>query len=388
MPQTVPRPIAPAPQQEQALIPEARRLRRRRWAIGTAIVAMLGLIAGLLTASLNSAPTPSPRATGSMADAPPTGALTSLHLAGALAVSRNGELYVADTPLDRAGFQQLDADRVLVRLADGRFRIVASGLSYISDLAVGPSGALYIADAGRVQEIGHDGVLRTIAGNGHAPPISHQTGPLPISAATRALAAPLGSSRPTGKGEIPLHIALSPSGQLYISNEVQVLRLTARGTLEPIKATVTPAHGLPGGQLNGIGPIAIAANSTIYVGGEMWGWSLWAVDANGTARYLAFARQSGGNNVDVQSGPHGSVFTANGDGIRVIKDGRPQTVFEFNHKIDGQYFALTNFAIAPDGVTYADEIPGGYGFEAHQQLVAVHNHHVILLWQEKNRTPR
>jgi hypothetical protein len=63
-------------------------------------------------------------------------------------------------------------------------------------------------------------------------------------------------------------------------------------------------------------------------------------------------------------------------------------VFEFNHGIDGEYFELTNFAIAADDVTYADEIPGGYGFEAHQQLVAVNNHHVTLLWQEKNRVPR
>jgi hypothetical protein len=112
------------------------------------------------------------------------------------------------------------------------------------------------------------------------------------------------------------------------------------------------------------------------------------VDPNGTAHYLGFARQSGGNDVDVESGPNGTVYAANGDGIRLIEHGKPRTVFEFSHKIAGEYFALTNFAIAPNGVVYADEIPGGYGFEEHQQLVAEHNRNVTLLWQESNRVTR
>ncbi len=387
MPQLAARPVAPEHQHEEALIEEARRLRRRRWAIGSAVVALVCLIAGLLIAILSTSPKASLGAGRSKSDAPPAGPLTALHLAGALAVSHTGELYVTDTPLNRTDPQKLDPDRVIVRLADGRFRLVVSGLPYISDLAVAPNGALYIADAGWVREVGHDGVVHTIAGNGHAPPFSRRTGPLPLTAGTPALDAPLGSIGSLQKSGSPLHIAFSPAGQLYISNGVQVLRLT-RGILEPVTATVAPAHGLPGGPLNGIGSIAVAANRTIYVGGDMRGWSLWAIEPNGTARYLAFARQSGGGTVDVEPGPRGTVYAANGDGIRHIKNGRTQTVFEFNHGIHREYFELTNFAIAPDGVTYADEIPGGYGFEAHQQLVSVNNHHVTLLWQEKNRVPR
>ena len=125
MPQTVPPTIAPAQQQEEALIPEARRLRRRRWGIGAAIVVAVCLIAGLTVAILDSGPKRSHQALGSMADAPPAGALTTLHLAGALAVAGNGRLYVADAPTERAE-PRMDADRVLVRLPDGRFRVVAS----------------------------------------------------------------------------------------------------------------------------------------------------------------------------------------------------------------------------------------------------------------------
>jgi hypothetical protein len=385
MTQTVPPPLVADDLSEEALFPEARQLRRRRWTIRSLIVALVCVIAGLVIAILNTGGAGSHRATGFAGGAPPAGALTTLHLAGALAVAHNGDLYVADTPDDQANFQKLNADRVLVRLPDGRFRLVASNLPYISDLAVAPDGTLYIADAGWVREVGRNGVIRTIAGDGRAPPFNRRTGPQPIPAGTRALAAPLGSIRSIGHGDSPLQIAIGPGGQLYISNGVQVLRLTPEGTLDPIKATVAPAYGLPGGRLNGIGQIAVAPNGTIYVGGLMRGWSLWAIDPAGTARYLTYARQNGGNTVDVQPGPHGNVYTASGDGILLINHGNPRVVFDFKHNITGQYFELTNFAITSNGVIYADEIPGGYGFEAHQQLVAVRTQHVTLLWQETNR---
>jgi hypothetical protein len=289
MTQTVPPPPVPDDLSEEALFPEARQLRRRRWTIRSLIVALACVIAGLVIAILNTGRTGSHRATGFAGGAPPAGALTTLHLAGALAVAHNGDLYVADTP---------------------------------------------------------------------------------------------------DVGNSPLQTAIGPGGQVYISNGVQVLRLTPEGTLDPVKATVAPAYGLPGGQLNGIGQIAVAPNGTIYVGGLMRGWSLSAIEPAGTARYLTYARQNGGNTVDVQSGPHGNVYAASGDGILLINHGNPRMVFEFKHNVTGQYFELTNFAITSNGVIYADEIPGGYGFEAHQQLVAVRTQHVTLLWQETNRAPR
>jgi hypothetical protein len=387
MTQTVSPPLVPHDLEEEALIPEARQLRRRRLVIRGLAAALVCVIAGLLITLLNREGTEPHQGAGSVAGAPPHGVLTTLHLAGAMAVAHNGELYVVDTTDYQVNYQKLNADRVLVRLPDGRFRLVVANLPYISDIAIAPDGTLYIADAGWVREVGHNGVVRTVVGSGRAPLFNRRAGPLPIPAGTRALAAPLGSIRSIGHGDSPLQIAFGPGGQLYISTGVQVLRLTGSGTLEPVKATVTRANGLPGGQLNGIGPIAVAPNGTIYVGGDMRGWSLWAIEPDGTAHYLGFARQSGGNTVDVQPGPHGTVYAANGDGIRLIKHGTPETVFEFSHKIAGEYFNLTDFAVAPNGVIYADEIPGDYGDEAQQQLVATRAGHVTLLWREENHVP-
>jgi len=389
MTQTVPPPLTSEDLGEEALFPEARRLRRRRWAIRGGIVASACLIAGLVFAIFSGRASDSHRAARFVAGAPPAGALTMLHLAGALAVARDGELYVADVPQDRASFGALNADRVLVRLSDGRFRVVVANVPDISGLAFAPDGTLYIADAGWVRQVSRNGLTRTIAGDGRPQRRNPSTNaPLGIPAGTRALSAPLGSIHSVARTGNPLHIAFDPGGRLYISTGTQILRLTAQGTLEPVRANVTPAHGLPGGQLRGFGPIAVASNGTFYVGGGLWGWSLWAVSPDGTAHYLGFARQSGGNYVDVHPGPDGTVYAANGDGIRLIEHGKPRTVFEFSHKIASEYFSLTNFAIDPNGVIYADEIPRAYGFEEHQQLVAEHNRNVTLLWQENNRVPR
>jgi hypothetical protein len=45
-------------------------------------------------------------------------------------------------------------------------------------------------------------------------------------------------------------------------------------------------------------------------------------------------------------------------------------------------------AAGPHRTVYADDIPGGVAFEAHQQLVSVSGTKVTLLWQESDRTPK
>jgi hypothetical protein len=373
----------PAPD-EEALFREARRLRRRRWTRGVIGLALLGGMAALvvLVASGDNANRTATRT--ATATVLPNGPLAALELAGPLAVAPDGLLYVADAA----------RDRVLVRVPDGRFRVVAgtgkvgfSGdggpavraeLSGVSDLAFAPDGTLYIADGGRVRTVSRDGVIRTIAGDGGGRP------PLTISNGTPALSAPLGSTGSLTRDGNPLSIALSPSGQLYISAGSQILRLTRAGTLDTIRPLVTSGPApLKGQQISGFGPIAVDGHGNIDVAGVN-GWSIWQVAINGTAHYVGFARRSGGNYAILERGPNGSVYGMSGDGIMRVERRDLVPTFVFAKPVHGESFSPTYFALGPHRLIYADELPGDVGFEAHQQLVSVRNAHTTLLWQERN----
>jgi sugar lactone lactonase YvrE len=203
---------------EEALFREARQLRRRRWGIRIAILLALvavgvGVVA--LTAARGHARVSSADHT---AGALPNGSLTSLHVAGALAVGPSGALYVADTK----------RHRVLVRLPDGRFRVIAgdgvdgySGdggsalhaeLSTISGLAFSPAGNLYTVDGGRVRVITPAGVIHTIAGDGRPDQRIGRPTQL-IAAGTPARSAALG----TAAANAGPSIAFAPNGTLYIT---------------------------------------------------------------------------------------------------------------------------------------------------------------------------
>ena len=163
----------------EGLMKEARRRRRRRLARRSLIgVVVLGVAAALVALSTGGARSPTAGASAT-SGVLPNGAFATLHVAGPLAVAPDGAPCVTDVV--RAGFEA-DGDRVLVRLPDGRFRVIAGSgragfsgdggpavraeLSGDSDLAVAPDGTLYIADGGRVRTVGRDGVIRTIAGDG------------------------------------------------------------------------------------------------------------------------------------------------------------------------------------------------------------------------------
>jgi hypothetical protein len=73
-----------------------------------------------------------------------------------------------------------------------------------------------------------------------------------------------------------------------------------------------------------------------------------------------------------------------------VRLGRTKLVsgYNLNVTLRGEYFWLTYFAFGANGVVYADDVPGGVGFEAHQQLVSVSHAHVSLLWEEENVAPK
>lgn len=354
------------------------QLRRWRWPTGLAVVAvsLAGAVAGA--------------AASKSAGGLPIGSLATLGVAGPLAVGPSGALYVVDVA----------RHRILVRLRGGRFRVVAgdgqvgfSGdggqalhaeLSDVSELAVSPAGSLYIVDGGRVRVIGSDGVIRTVTGNGRPARM--------IANGTPALSAPLGLSRPIATGGSPPSIAFSTDGTLYLSTaSQQLLRLTAAGTLATVRAVVS--SGPNAGKLDrNLGPIAVDNRGNIDVAGYN-GWSIWQVAPNGVAHQIGFgakgqSRRSGGNYSVLQRAPDGSVYAENGATLLRIQAQSLVLTFAFTQPVQGEFFWLTYFAFGPRGILYADEIPGGGGFEAHQQLVSISHSHVNLLWQENNTLSR
>ncbi len=391
-------PIAsPFPPDEEALFPEARRLRRRRWITGTLIAAsaISAIVAIVVLASVGGGTTPSSSTTS--AGVLPNGHYARLTLAGALAVAPDGVLYVTDVA----------RERILVRLPDGRFRVVAGNgkvgfsgdggpavraeLSDVSDLVFAPSGALYIADGGRVRVVGRDGIIRTIVGDGRPAQ--------PVANGTEARSAPLGSAQSIAQqiamSGNPLSIALSPSGQLYISTggsrtaRSQILRLTGRDTLATVRAVVR-SGSLRGQQVGDFGPIAVDARGNIDLAGFN-GWSVWQVGPGGAAREVgpgSGARRSGGDYSLLERAPNGAVYAEDGPTLLRIINRRLVPTFRFSKVIHGDYFWLTYFAFAASGSLYADEIPGNTGFEDHQQLLSVSRGHTNLLWQENNRAPK
>ena len=385
---------------EAGVIEDARarqRRQRRRGMIGLLVLALVGAVAAIVAVATSGS---SPRAAPAFATPGglPTAALATLNVAGPLAVGPNGALYVADVA----------RDRILVRLPDGRFRVVAGNgkvgfsgdggpavdaeLSDVSDLAFSPAGALYVADGGRVRVIGRNGVIRTIAGDGR--PLL-QT----IANDTPALSAPLGLPATGGVqgNPTPLWIAFSPiSGQLYISTGRQILRLTTAGRLDTVRAIVP--SGLGKGPLAGFGPIAIDTRGNIDA--AVSGWWISQVAPNGIAHEVgsgraAFARGSGGNYAVLQPGPGGAIYAAK-PGIARIEPHKLVPIAAFNgplstineRRLRGQYFPPTYFAFSRNGRLYADDTPGNIGFEEHQQLLSISNGDVSLLWQEKNATPK
>ena len=288
----------------EALIKEPRRLRRRRWTIGLLVAAVVGAGAGwALAASAHGPTAPTTHATrhnvtgDNFRPGLPVGPYANLTVAGPLAVATTGALYVAD----------VDREQILVRLPDGRFRVIAGdgkkGVSGdggpavdaefldIVDMAVGPDGSLYVVDGDRVRVVSPDGVISTIAGiagMGTAPPCcSGTTLPPPIANGTPARSVSIDQLNSAA-------IALSEQGVLYISTGMQLLRLDA-GSLDVIttRAIGPPYNGQP---LPDLGQIAVDAQGNLDRLGRQWlghlaGGTQWSRHRNRRAQRPAQWRQ-------------------------------------------------------------------------------------------------
>jgi len=209
----------------EALIREARRLRRRRWLIRSAIVALAGAgsVAGYFAAS-GHRPAPRP----STARGTPVSSAGSAHRfvptrspdliqPTTLATLPNGDLLILDSSRDQILELTPDGD-LSVFAGNGRLGFAGDGgparnaeldFSYFSSagMAVAPDGTVYFVDDGncRIRAIGPNGVIRTVL---RVPR---------INLSPQGTACTLGS------------IAVSPAGSIYFANNSEIERLTATG---------------------------------------------------------------------------------------------------------------------------------------------------------------
>jgi hypothetical protein len=384
-------PAAVDTRQAEALIREARRLQRRRWTIGLLVVAVMVAAIGWIVAAGAHGPSTATRVPRHLAirrdirPGLPEGPYANLTVAGPLAVAPSGALYVAD----------VHREQVLVRLPDGRFRIVAGrgkkGVSGdggpaidaefvdIVDMAVGPDGSLYVVDGDRVRVVRPNGVISTVAGipGMRTPPpcCGSITLPPPISTGTPARSVSIDQINSAA-------IALSEQGELYISTGMQLLRLDA-GTLDVIstRAIDPPYDGEP---LNNLGQIAVDAQGNVDVSGGN-GWSIWQTAPDGNATEVidgeAEARRSGGNTSVLERAPDGLVYGESGSTFLELQGDQATPAYSFP-QTGRLSFWLTYFAFGPGATIYADEIPGHGGFERYQQLRVVRDNRSSVLWQQ------
>jgi hypothetical protein len=386
-------PAAVDTREAEALIREARRLRRRRWTVGLMVAALVAAGIGWVVAGGAHGPATramrAPRHHGIGRDFKPglpEGPYANLTVAGPLAVTPSGDLYVAD----------VGREQVLVRLPDGRFRVVAGngkkGVSGdgsqaidaefldIGDMAVGPDGSLYVVDGDRVRDVSPNGVISTVAG------IPGMLTPPRCCSGVIALPPPIVSGTPARSVSIDQSnsaaIALSEQGELDISTGMQLLRLDA-GTLDVIAArAIDPPYA--GQPLPNLGQIAVDAQGNIDVSGGN-GWSIWQVAPDGNATEVsdgeAEARRSGGNTSVLERAPDGLVYAESGSTLLKIQDNQATPVYSFP-QTRRSYFWLTYFGLGPGATVYADEIPGFSAFEKYQQLRVVRDDQSSVLWQQ------
>lgn len=372
-----------SPEPTELLIKEARiRARRRYVRVGLAV--LIVVIGSLLTWTLSGerppVRVPAPMSKSSPGSTLPTGSVVTLNVAGSLAVGPSGVLYVAAP----------DEHRILARLPNGRFKVVAgtgtsgySGngtkaidaeLSNPTDLTFDAAGDLYFADAGRVRVVRTDGIVETVAGGGSSssPPESRPV--TTVADGTPALSASF-HSEPS--------IAFGPDGALYVATDTQLLRMTRKGALVTIgthRISFGKVPGLPTPLDEGLDTLAVARDGSIYVSGFN-GWAIWHVVRSGASNYVGYDRGSGGTFPDLAKGPRGAVYAEDGsDIVRVTPTGLVPV--DKLTKVDGQYFWASYFAFGPHGSFYVDELPGNIGFERRQEIVTRRGRTTDVLWTE------
>jgi hypothetical protein len=298
---------------------------------------------------------------------------------GALALGPNGALYIADR----------GRSEILERLANGSFRVIAgtgrpgfSGdggpavdakLHDPAGMTVTANGTLYFADQGnnRVRAVSPQGRISTVAGNGRLGW---------VESGARALAASVSS---------PTAVTLGPGKLLYIAaSGNEILRLNESGTLSRIAGNQryegVYGVGKPAVNASPDGPNGLAFDHSgdLFIAGINTK-TLLMIDRSGTMRTPIgmtgfYPRGSGG----IVSTPTDGVMAMQTQSIVEITPKSIHTVYSFaGHRIAGITGFLPNgIAIGPSGTIYVDT-DGNNGWATGTAIVSVSpNHALSVLW--------
>lgn len=404
-------PVAPSTEAAgaEALIREARRLRRRRWAIGTLVVVLAGAAGGLGYALAGGRPLAQRSAPARRTS---TATVTAVggplrHPYG-LAVAPDGDLYVVD----------VGRDQILRRLPDGKFQVVAgdgrqgfSGdggpatkaelrLTWFSGVAVARDGTVYFSDSGndRVRAVLPDGRVETVAGDGRTGPHGGE-----ILRPTPALDASIGQ---------PKGLAIGPDGDLYVAAG-NVVRLTPAGALEWVAGkpltgarsfrTLLPCSGTrcnPAGEPDFMWPYQLAFDTAGDLFVTTTNFDLCEVTADGRLRYLGGLRGDGGP-AALAGAPNGSVVEAARGGLfRLPHAGRlavpkPHSdgagsqpvpgnldgALGFDHTHPNFFIGGDGVAVGPGGAIYADTNTGNSWTTVSALVEVTPAGKVLTLWR-------
>lgn len=298
----------------------------------------------------------------------------------ALALARNGGLYIADPARDQI-IERLPSGRFIVVAGSGKTGFSGDGgpataarISNPGGMAVAADGTLYFADQGnnRIRAVSPRGRISTVAGDGRFGW---------VKTATPALHSSVGD---------PAAVAFAPDGRLYIAAEGsnQILRLDRDGRLEQISGN-DRFEGVVGvgrkaleGSPDGPSGLAFDRNGDLFIAGENTK-TLLMIDRSGILRAPLgrdgfYARGVGG----LVQAADGSVIAMQTQSILQLEPTGTKTLYSFSgRRIDGITGFLPNgIAISAEGTIYTDT-DGANGWSSGAAIVAIEaKHRLSVLW--------
>jgi sugar lactone lactonase YvrE len=257
-----------------------------------------------------------------------------IHSPAAMAIGRDGDLYVADAQGHRVSRIDRRSGRIVVLAGSGApgfdgdlTPAVTASLNAPTGVAVAANGDVYIADSGnhRVRVVSATtGLIRTVAGTGHTAP------------ATGADDDTLGDGGPAWRAQLdtPSDVALAPDGDIYIADlghhRVRVID-AASGVISTVAGNGQARSAGDGGPARGAslaGPVGLALSwskgqVTVYVA-EYLGGSVRAITPGGGITTVGTRRFTAPSRLAYRSG--GWLYVVDERAVTVVNVSRGRTM--------------------------------------------------------------